>query len=145
MQTPVLHKGQSHRPLLPPEALTAQQRQPPCTAAACAAPAPAALLMCDLSQLHRAQSWMVHGDLQGHGPWPRHGRGLQATHVILQGPEDPQVILYAERLADLLGCYTERLEEARAVLLEVLEVSMVSVTLLCCRVPLASPSSLSGS
>ena len=53
--------------------------------------------------------------------------------MTLQGPEDRQVVLYAEQLAELLACNTERLEEARTILLEVLEVSMVSVTLLCCR------------
>ena len=80
----------------------------------------------------------LHGGLQVRGPLPPFGRGLQAAHATLQGPEDPQIALYAEQLADLLGCYTERLEEARTVLLEALEVSMVSVTLLWCLVLLAS-------
>lgn len=63
--------------------------------------------------------------------------------MTVQGPEDPQVVFVAEQLAHLLRLCTERLEEARSLLQEALEVSMVSVTLLCCRVLLAS--SLSGS
>ena len=65
--------------------------------------------------------------------------------MTLQGPEDPQALFYAEQLADLRGRNTERLGEARTVLLEALEVSMVSVNLLCCHVLLASPSGLIGS
>ena len=62
-----------------------------------------------------------------------------------QGLEDPQVAFAAEALADLLGSHTERLGEARSLLQKALEVSMVSVTLLCCHVPLASPCGLRGS
>ena len=54
--------------------------------------------------------------------------------MTVQGPEDPQVVSVAEQLAELLVHYTERLEEARSLLQKALEVSMVSVTLLCCRV-----------
>ncbi len=82
---------------------------------------------------------------QGLNPRPPHSRSLQAPHVTAQGPEDPQVVLAAEALAQLLGHHTERLGEARSLLQKALEVSMVSVTLRCCLVLLTSPSSLCGS
>ena len=58
---------------------------------------------------------------------------------MAQGLEDPQLVFAAEVLAYFLGSYTERLEEARSLLQKALEVSMVSVTFLCCRVLLARP------
>ena len=59
----------------------------------------------------------------------------------VQGPEDPQVDSLAGQLATLVFDYTTHLglEEARSLLQRALEVSMVSVTLLCCLVLVTSP------
>lgn len=132
--------------LLPLKALRAQQRRPLCRAAARAAAAPAALPVCNLSCLgtvavldcvvvFRAVA-LIH---LMRAIWQRSSSSL----CDLAGARRQQLVYVAEQLADLLGCQTERLEEARSLLQEALEVSMVSVTLLCCHVQLASPSSQS--
>ena len=121
-------------------ALKALQRQLPCTPAAWATAALAALHVNNLSSLG-TNAWgsvLYYARTQGQSPHPPRSRSLQAAHVSLQGPEDPRLVFAAEALAELLGNYTERLGEARSLLQKALEVSMVRVTLLCCGVLLAS-------